>query len=116
MAMTHEQFMELVDAHLSEVRRRLSIKGKHYTAMSHPLANLAMVELLKVPAWKFVLCRMTEKFSRIQSFARTEQEVIKEESITEVLFDIAAFSIIDMILLDHRSEIASLTAPLLNSS
>jgi hypothetical protein len=51
-----------------------------------------------IPAWKGCLIRLSDKFSRLCSFARKEDYQVKDESIEDTLLDNAIYSLICILL------------------
>ena len=55
-----------------------------------------------IPAWKGCLVRLSDKFSRLCSFAKKEQYEVKDESIEDTLKDLAVYALIAVILYRER--------------
>ena len=51
---------------LEEIAELHSRKNHDYTPSGDPLANFRMCEKFGIPAWKGVLTRMSDKWSRLQ--------------------------------------------------
>jgi len=51
-----------------------------------------------IEPWKGVLIRLTDKMSRLESFARKESFMVKDESVIDTLRDIAVYAILAIIL------------------
>lgn len=85
---------------LEEIADLHSRKNHDYAPSEEPLANFRMAEKLGVPAWKGILVRMSDKWSRIQQLASGKKA--KNESLRDSLIDNAVYSLICVILLDEQ--------------
>jgi len=104
----HPRFYELV-WEACELHER---KNRGYATTQNPLSNFYECEKLGVPAWQGCLVRMSDKWSRIQNLALAEtgthiddvmQAAKRMESITDTLFDLSIYAMIDIILYEeHR--------------
>jgi hypothetical protein len=93
----HPGFYELIE----EIKEIHSNKNKDY-AGDNPLSNFMMCERMGIPAWKGVLIRISDKFSRLCSFANTEEFKVKDESVEDTLKDLAVYSLICLILFKEK--------------
>lgn len=93
----HPRFYELI----TEICELHDKKNSDYAKDSDPLSNFRMAEGLGVAAWKGVLVRMSDKWSRIQqlSTGKTPQN----ESLRDSLVDLAVYALIDIILLEEAT-------------
>ncbi len=89
----HPGFYELIE----EIKEIHSRKNKDY-AGDNPLSNFMMCEKLGISAWKGVLVRMGDKYSRLCSFAKAGEFKVKDESVEDTLKDLAVYSLICLIL------------------
>ena len=89
----HPDFYKLID----ELKDIHSIKNHDY-AGDDPLSNFMMCEKMGIPAWKGVLVRLSDKFSRLCSFARKEELKVKDENIEDTLKDMAIYAVICILL------------------
>ena len=96
----HPGFYELIE----DIKEIHSNKNKDY-AGDNPLSNFMMCERMGIPAWKGVLIRISDKFSRLCSFANTEEFKVKDESVEDTLKDLAVYSLICLIL--YREKLLS---------
>ena len=80
---------EMADLHSSK---------NHDYAGDDPLSNLRTCEEIGVPAWKGVLVRLMDKWSRLKQFAKQGVLEVKDESIEDTLMDNAVYSILCIIL------------------
>ena len=93
---------------LDELAELHSRKNHDYAATADPLSNLRMAETFGVPAWKGVLVRMSDKWSRITQLVSGKQP--KNESLKDSLLDLAVYSLLTIVLLEElnhdRTEIS----------
>jgi len=75
-------------------------KGTDYEAGGKPYENHRAVEEIGIPAWKYPVARMFEKFARLKSYCTKGSLAVKDESYEDSLFDIANLALIAIIL--HR--------------
>jgi len=92
----HPMFYEL----LTKMAEIHSSKNKDYATGHHkdPLANFKLSKQMGIPAWKGALVRITDKISRLWSFAKKEDYAIKSESFEDTLIDLANYSLLCLIL------------------
>jgi hypothetical protein len=84
---------------LDEIRAIHDSKSHDY-ANTDPLSNLRMCETFGVPAFKGVLVRLSDKWSRITQLAGGKTP--KHESLRDTLIDNAVYSLLAVVLLDER--------------
>ena len=84
---------------LEEIAELHSRKNHDYAATTDPLSNLRMAETFGVPAWKGVLIRMSDKWSRITQLVSGKQP--KNESLKDSLLDLAVYSLLTIVLLEE---------------
>ena len=96
--MPHPRFAEIL-----EKMKQIHYAKDHDYAGEIPFANFRLAEKLGVPAWKAVMIRMSDKWSRLCTLATTEAEV-KDESFEDTLLDLANYSIICLILKKEYNE------------
>ena len=89
----HPEFYQLLDR-MAETHSR---KNMDYSGQD-PLANLKMSESMGIPAWTGCLVRMSDKFSRLCSFAKKEKYEVRDESVEDTLIDLAVYSLLCVIL------------------
>ena len=83
---------------LEELKEIHSNKSHDYSGEGDPFRNFKMSENMGIPAWKGVLIRISDKFSRLCSFANKEEFKVKDENIEDTLKDLASYALIDLIL------------------
>jgi hypothetical protein len=87
---------------LDEIRELHESKNADYARDDDPLSNLRRCEEMGIPAWKGVLVRLTDKWSRISELANGKQP--KHESLRDSLIDNAVYSLLAVLLLDEQAE------------
>jgi hypothetical protein len=86
---------------IREIQELHNSKNHDYAADADPLSNLRKCESMGVPAWKGVLVRLTDKWSRIEQLSNGK--VPKHESLRDSLIDNAVYSLLCVILLDEQT-------------
>lgn len=87
------------DKLIQEIHDLHNSKNHDYAADADPLSNLRKCEAMGVPAWKGVLVRLTDKWSRIEQLSNGKQP--KHESLRDSLIDNAVYSLLCVLLLDE---------------
>jgi len=85
---------------LKELAELHSNKNHDY-AGDDPLSNFLLSEKMGIPAWKGCLVRMSDKISRLWSFASKDKFLVKDESVIDTAKDLAIYSLL-LILLYKR--------------
>lgn len=85
---------------IAEIQQLHDAKNSDYAVDGDPLSNFRRCEALGVPAFKGVLVRMTDKWSRIEQLANGKTP--KNESLRDSLIDNAVYSLLAVILLDEQ--------------
>lgn len=96
--MRNPAFADLIE----EIKRLHESKNHDYAQDADPLSNLRRSEAFGVPAWKGVLVRLTDKWSRIEQLASGKTP--KHESLRDSLIDNAVYSLLAIILLDEQKK------------
>lgn len=68
-----------------------------------PYSNFRECEDIGIPAWKGILIRMSDKWSRIKNLVDSDPAV-KGESIKDTLLDLANYSILCLLMLEELEE------------
>ena len=89
----HPDFYQILEE-LADLHAR---KNQDYSG-DDPLLNFKMCEHAGIPAWKGVVVRLTDKMSRILTFAKKGTLEVKDEAITDTLQDMAVYAILALIL------------------
>lgn len=95
----HSRFYEL----LLEIAELHARKNHDYAKDKDPLSNLRMCEQFDLPAFKGVLVRLSDKWSRITELSKKEA-MVANESITDTLMDMAVYSLLAIILLEEDAK------------
>ena len=94
----HPDFYKLLD----EIKEIHSNKNHDYSGEGDPFRNFKLSENMGVPSWKGCLIRISDKFSRLCSFANKEEYKVKDENIEDTLKDLAVYALICIILYRER--------------
>ena len=103
---TSQAFFDLCDA-MKEMHRR---KSRDYGCPSgeDPLANIRNgARFVGIPSWKGAMVRLSDKVTRLASYNATGR--LENESLEDNLFDLAAYSLLALLL--HREERDAATRP-----
>lgn len=95
----HPRFYELLDE-LAELHSR---KNHDYSG-DDPLANLKMTEAAGIAAWVGVVVRLTDKMSRLLSFAKKRTLLVQDEGIVDTLKDMAIYALLGIVLFEEREK------------
>jgi hypothetical protein len=98
--MSNREFTDV----LEELTKLHNLKNQDYATSDNPYKNLQGVERLGIPAWRGVVIRMMDKFSRLEEFCVKEELAVKDETIEDTFKDIAIYSVLAMILYRKRME------------
>lgn len=89
----HPEFLKLLD----EMRELHCRKAADYGRGADPFANVRASAEFGIPAWVGVMIRAGDKLHRIKSFVANGS--LKNESVEDSLKDLAAYSLIALVLL-----------------
>jgi hypothetical protein len=95
----HPRFYDL----LKEMAELHSKKNSDYAKIKDPLANLRRCKELGVSPFIGCLVRLSDKFSRLEGFARKGFLEVKDESIKDTLMDTAVYSLLAIILKEEEN-------------
>jgi hypothetical protein len=73
-------------------------KKNHDYAGEDPLSNFRLSERMGILPWKGCLIRISDKISRLWSFAKREKYDISDEKFVDTLTDLAVYSILCILL------------------
>lgn len=96
--MRNPAFSELIE----EIKKLHESKNHDYAQDDDPLSNLRKCERMGIPAFKGVLVRLTDKWSRIEQLAGGKTP--KHESLRDSLIDSAVYSLLAVLLLDETKK------------
>ena len=88
------------DKLIAEIVELHNKKNHDYAQDTDPLSNFRKCEAFGVPAFKGVLVRLSDKFSRVEQLTSGKQP--KNESLRDSLVDAAVYSLIAVLLLDEQ--------------
>lgn len=94
----HPEFLKLLDA-TRELHNR---KAADYGRGADPFANVRASAEFGIPAWVGVMVRAGDKLHRIKSFIANGS--LKNESVEDSLMDLAAYSLIALVLLREEQK------------
>jgi hypothetical protein len=83
---------------LEEIAKLHSAKNHDYSKAGEPLSNFRKCEAFGIPAWKGVLVRLSDKWSRLEQLAGGKEP--KNESMRDTLVDTAVYSLLAILLLE----------------
>ena len=89
---------------LDEMKRINREKRHDYANKKDVFANFRICELGGIPAWKGCLVRLSDKFSRLMEFMKTEKLKVKDEKIEDTLLDLANYALITLILYQESKD------------
>lgn len=89
----HPEFYRLLD----ELAALHAAKNADYSG-DNPLRNLRLCEQIGVDAWRGVLVRMSDKWSRVVTLANHPTSQVKDESLDDSLKDLAVYALLAIIL------------------
>lgn len=87
---------------LEEIADLHSRKNHDYAKTTEPLSNFRKCEAFGVPAFKGVLVRLSDKWSRIEQLAGGK--TAKNESLRDSLIDSAVYALLATLLLEDESK------------
>ena len=95
----HPRFYQIVEE-LSELHSRKN----HDYSNKHPLSNLQECADAGVEPWVGVIVRLTDKMSRLKSYAKKREYLVKDEGVVDTFKDMAVYSILAIILLEEERQ------------
>jgi len=94
-----KRFEELIN----EILELYRAKNNDYNSnKENGYENFMQCEKIGLPAWKGVIVRLTDKWSRILTLAGGKEQKVKSESIKDTLRDNAVYSLICIELLERE--------------
>ena len=89
-------FVQLLD----EMRRLHESKSADYGSESDPLANIRQgAEFVNIEHWRGCMVRIADKVQRLRTYCRTGRLV--HEGVRDTLLDLAAYSLLAIVLFDE---------------
>ncbi len=95
----HPRFYELLNL-MASIH---SAKNHDYAGTADPLANLRLCSAAGIPPWKGVVVRLSDKFSRLQTFAKQGNLKVSAESIQDTLIDMAIYALLCAVLIEEEN-------------
>ena len=86
---------------LDEIGQIHSDKNHDYAISGDPFSNFRKCEAFGIAAWKGVLTRMSDKWSRLEQLASGKSP--KNESIRDTLIDLSVYSLVCLLLLEDAT-------------
>jgi len=96
----HPSFYNL----LGDMAELHSRKNHDYAGEGNPLRNFYKSEEQGIEPWRGVMVRLSDKWSRLESFCKQGTFVVKDESLEDTLMDNAVYSLIAIILRREQKE------------
>lgn len=96
----HPEYLRILD----EMRALHIQKAADYGRGADPFANVRASAEFGLPAWVGVMVRAGDKMHRIKSYIVNGS--LKNESLEDSLKDLAAYSLIALVLLREQNEVA----------
>ncbi len=94
----HPQFYDLLQK-MAELHSR---KNHDYAGSENPLRNFYKCKEMGISPFKGIMVRLSDKWSRLESFLKQGVLEVKDESIKDTLMDSAVYSLLAMILFDEQ--------------
>lgn len=90
---------------MHEMVQRMVNKGHDYSgADQDTLHNLKASEDLGIAAWRGVMVRINDKWRRCVNFCRQNVLLVKDESFTDTLLDMAVYAVWCVVLWRERTK------------
>ena len=83
---------------LGDMAELHSRKNHDYAGTGNPLRNFYKSREQGIEPWRGVMIRLSDKWSRLESFCRQNKLEVKDESIEDTLMDNAVYSLLAIIL------------------
>ena len=96
----HPSFYELL-ANMAELHSR---KNHDYAGSEHPLRNFYKSKEMGVTPFTGVMVRLSDKWSRLESFMKQGILEVKGESVEDTLMDNAVYSLLAILLLREEKK------------
>lgn len=83
---------------LGDMAELHSRKNHDYAGSGDPLRNFYKSREQGVEPWRGIMIRLSDKWSRLESFCRQNELKVKDESLEDTLMDNAVYSLLAIIL------------------
>jgi len=94
----HPRFYELLNI-IADLHSR---KNADYCGYRDPLANLRLCKMAGIDPFLGCIVRLSDKFSRLCSFAEKGYLEVKDEKIIDTLMDMSVYALLAIILLEEK--------------
>lgn len=94
----HPQFYKLL-VQMAELHSR---KNHDYAGIGNPLRNFYKCKEMGLTPFQGIMVRLSDKWSRLESFLKQGTLEVKDESVKDTLMDNAVYSLLATILLDEQ--------------
>lgn len=98
----HPDFYSL----LCEMAELHSRKNHDYAGAGDPLRNFRKSLEQGIEPWRGVMIRLSDKWSRLESFCKQDKLAVKDESVEDTLLDNAVYSLIAILLRKEQKHLA----------
>ncbi len=88
---------------LNEIWMLHQLKNADY-AGDDPMSNLKECSGMGIEPWKGVLVRISDKYSRLKTFAAKGKLEVKSESVEDTFLDLATYAILGLILFREETQ------------
>ena len=89
---------------LADMAKLHSRKNHDYAGKDNPLRNFYKCMEQGIEPWRGVLVRLSDKWSRLESFCRQGTFEVKGESLVDTLMDNAVYSLLAILLFEEEFE------------
>ena len=94
----HPRFYELL-VKMADLHSR---KNHDYAGKGNPLRNFYKCREQGIEPWRGVMVRLSDKWSRLESFCRQGKLEVKGESVVDTLMDNAVYSLLAILLFEEE--------------
>jgi len=104
--MTKDEFFKRFEQKLANITSIMKAKNHDYSGDQDPLANLKLCAQAGISPWKGVVSvRMADKYSRLQTYCKTENYKVKDEGFKDTLVDMAVYSLLALLLFEEEERL-----------
>lgn len=91
-------------------------RKNHDYAQEDPLSNFRISEKMGIPAWKGALIRLSDKVSRLWTFAKKESLEVSDETFTDTLMDLAVYALITILLYEDKIDASKISTSVVTTN
>jgi hypothetical protein len=92
--MNHTQLIGFTRNKFDQCIALMEAKNTDYAHGDDAFANFRKGELIEIPVEKSIYLRMQDKCARLESYLKSGQLAVKDESVKDTLMDLANYSMI----------------------